>query len=107
MTEIIKSVRWETVEAAGEDHSLLILHLQKADLPHSAHTAEGGLGGSVKQMTHPLVLPLTTLLQLDICDAVHDHLLCPGHSILYAGDLLLGPVACTCDCHSKKKTITQ
>ena len=58
-------------------------------------------------MTHPLVPPLTTLFQLDICDAVDDHMLCPGHSILYVGDLLLGPVACTCHCHEKKKTITQ
>ena len=57
-------------------------------------------------MTHPLVPPLT-LFKLDICDAVDDHILCPGHSILYVGDLLLGPVACTCHCHREKEDITQ
>ena len=44
-------------------------------------------------MTCPPVPPLTILFKLDICDAIDDHLLCPGYSILRVGDdLLLGPV---------------
>ena len=57
-------------------------------------------------MTHPLVPPLTTIFRLDVCDAVDDHMLCPGYSILHADNLLLGPVACTCHCHQKGMTIT-
>ena len=57
-------------------------------------------------MNHPPVLPPAIVFELDICDAIDDHMHCPGYSILHAGDLLLGPVACTCHCHPKKKTIT-
>ena len=57
-------------------------------------------------MTCPTIWPQTTLFELDICDAIDDHLRCPGYSILHAGELLLGPVACTCPCHPKKKTTT-
>ena len=64
------------------------------------------LGIEGKAMTHPPVPSPDALFKLDICDAVDDHTLCPGYSILYAGDLLLGPVECTCHCHRKKKTIT-
>jgi hypothetical protein len=56
-------------------------------------------------MTEAPVPPSTIAFELDICDAIDDHMRCPGYSILHAGDLLLGPVACTCHCHPKKKTI--
>ena len=59
-----------------------------------------------KGMTRPLIPRPTILFELDICDAIDDHLRCPGYSILHAGDLLLGPVACICHCHPKTKTIT-
>ena len=57
-------------------------------------------------ITGPPVPSPDVLFKLDICDAIDDHMHCPGYSILHAGDLLLGPVACTCHCHPKKKTIT-
>jgi hypothetical protein len=53
----------------------------------------------------PPVTPPTIIFKLDICDAIDDHTLCPRYSILHAGNLLLGPVTCTCHCHQKGKTI--
>jgi len=59
-----------------------------------------------KVMTLPPVAPPAILFELDICEAIDDHMHCPGYSILQAADLMLGPVACTCHCHPKKKVIT-
>jgi hypothetical protein len=39
--------------------------------------------------------------QLDICEAIGDHHLCPGITTLKAGDFELGTVACNCPCHEK------
>jgi hypothetical protein len=39
--------------------------------------------------------------QLNICEAIDDHHLCPGITTLSAGDLELGTVACDCPCHKK------
>ena len=39
--------------------------------------------------------------QLNICEAIHDHDLCPGITSLHAGDFELGTVACNCACHKK------
>ena len=37
--------------------------------------------------------------QLDICETIGDHHLCPGITTLSAGDFELGTVACNCPCH--------
>jgi hypothetical protein len=37
--------------------------------------------------------------QLDICEAIHDHHLCPGVTLLKAAEHELGPVFCNCPCH--------
>jgi len=42
--------------------------------------------------------------QLDICDAINDHIRCPGFGLLSVGSLELGPAACTCECHKKPTT---
>ena len=39
--------------------------------------------------------------QLDICEAIHDHHLCPGITTLSPGDIERGTVACNCPCHKK------
>jgi hypothetical protein len=39
--------------------------------------------------------------QLNICEAIGDHHLCPGITGLHAGDFDLGTVACNCSCHKK------
>ena len=39
--------------------------------------------------------------QLNICEAIGDHHLCPGITTLKAGDHDLGAVACNCPCHKK------
>jgi hypothetical protein len=39
--------------------------------------------------------------QLDICEAIGDHHLCPGITTLSAGGLELGTVACNCPRHKK------
>jgi hypothetical protein len=39
--------------------------------------------------------------QLNICEAIVDHHLCPGITSLYASDFDLGTVACNCPCHKK------
>jgi hypothetical protein len=39
--------------------------------------------------------------QLNICEAIRDHHLCPGITTLKAGDFELGTVACDCPCHKK------
>lgn len=44
--------------------------------------------------------------QLDICEAIHDHHLCPGVTVLRAGEHELGPVFCKCPCHKKPKDDT-
>jgi hypothetical protein len=42
--------------------------------------------------------------QLNICEAIGDHHLCPGITTLKAGDYDLGTVACNCPCHLKVET---
>lgn len=42
--------------------------------------------------------------QLNICEAIGDHHLCPGITSLYAGDFDLGTVACNCTCHKKPES---
>ena len=42
--------------------------------------------------------------QLNICEAIGDHHLCPGMTKLKAGDFELGTVACNGDCHRKPET---
>jgi hypothetical protein len=39
--------------------------------------------------------------QLDICEGIADHHLCPGITMLSAGNLELGTVVCDCPCHKK------
>ena len=39
--------------------------------------------------------------QLNICEAIHDHDLCPGITSLHAAHFDLGTVACDCPCHKK------
>lgn len=39
--------------------------------------------------------------QLDVCEAIHDRHLCPGVTLLKAGEHELGPVFCNCPCHKK------
>jgi hypothetical protein len=39
--------------------------------------------------------------QLDICEAIGDHDVCPGITTLKAGDFDLGTVACNCPCRKK------
>jgi hypothetical protein len=39
--------------------------------------------------------------QLNICEAIDDHHLCPGITTLKAGDHELGTVAGNCPCHKK------
>jgi hypothetical protein len=39
--------------------------------------------------------------QLNICEAIGDHHLCPGITNLRAGEFELGTVACNCLCHKK------
>jgi hypothetical protein len=46
-------------------------------------------------------LPGKKVFQLDICEAIHDHHLCPGVTVLKAGEYELGPVFCKCPCHKK------
>ena len=41
--------------------------------------------------------------QLNICEAIGDHPLCPGITTLKAGDFDLGTVACNCACHRKSE----
>jgi hypothetical protein len=36
--------------------------------------------------------------QLDICEAINDQYLCPGVTLLKAGERELGPVFCNCLC---------
>ena len=50
------------------------------------------------------VPPGQTIYQVDICNAIKDHLLCPGFTMLSAGGFDLGPVGCTCQCHKKRMT---
>jgi hypothetical protein len=45
--------------------------------------------------------PGVKVYQLDICVAIGDHHLCPGFTMLKAGDHELRPVACNCTCHKK------
>jgi hypothetical protein len=52
-------------------------------------------------MKRTSVPPGTKVYQLNICEAIHDHLQCPGFTMLSAGGFELGPVACTCECHKK------
>jgi hypothetical protein len=42
--------------------------------------------------------------QLDICEAIGDHHLCPGITTLKAGDHEIGTVAFNCACHRKPET---
>jgi hypothetical protein len=42
-----------------------------------------------------------SVYQLNICEAIRDHHLCPGITTLKAGDFELGTVACDCPCHKK------
>jgi len=42
--------------------------------------------------------------QLNICEAIGDHHLCPGITTLSAGNLELGTVACNCSCHKKPES---
>ena len=37
--------------------------------------------------------------ELDICEAIQDHHLCPRTALLKAGDIELGLVYCDCPCH--------
>jgi hypothetical protein len=39
--------------------------------------------------------------QLNVCEAIHDHDLCPGITILHAGAFDIGTVACDCPCHKE------
>jgi hypothetical protein len=39
--------------------------------------------------------------ELNICQALHDHVKCPAFTTLSGGGFKLGPVACNCDCHKK------
>jgi hypothetical protein len=41
------------------------------------------------------------VFQLDICEAIHDHHLRPGVTVLNAGEHELGPLFCKCPCHKK------
>ncbi|MFL6307589.1 MAG: hypothetical protein ACJ72H_29000 [Candidatus Sulfotelmatobacter sp.] len=41
--------------------------------------------------------------ELDICEAIQDHHLCPGTAMLKAGDIELGPVICKCPCHKRSE----
>jgi hypothetical protein len=41
-----------------------------------------------------------TVYEIDICAVTKDHDKCPGFTMLFAGDLKLGPVACKCSCHA-------
>jgi hypothetical protein len=50
------------------------------------------------------VPPGIRVYELNICEAVPDHELCPGVSTLIAGEIKLGGVACTCACHRKVDT---
>jgi hypothetical protein len=45
--------------------------------------------------------------QLNICEAIGDHRLCPGITTLSAGDFELGTVACNCPCHMKPENELQ
>jgi hypothetical protein len=42
--------------------------------------------------------------QLNICEAINDHHLCPGITTLSAEDFELGTVACNCPCHKKPES---
>jgi hypothetical protein len=42
--------------------------------------------------------------QLDICEAIGDHHLCPGITTLLDGNLELGTVACNCPCYKKPES---
>jgi hypothetical protein len=44
--------------------------------------------------------------QLDICEAIHDRHLCPGVTLLKAGEHELGPVFCNCPCHKEPEDET-
>ena len=46
------------------------------------------------------------VFQLDICEAIHDHHLCPGVTVLKAGEHELGPVFCDCPCNKKPEDET-
>jgi hypothetical protein len=50
------------------------------------------------------VPPRTKVYELNICEAIKDHVHCPGFTILSAGSFKLGPVACICECHKKQMT---
>jgi hypothetical protein len=50
------------------------------------------------------VPPGTRVYELNICEAIKDHVHCPGFTILSAGSFKLGPVACICECHKKSLT---
>jgi hypothetical protein len=50
------------------------------------------------------VPPGHKVYRLDICDAIKDHVSCPGFTMLSAGGFDLGSVACTCQCHKKPET---
>ena len=50
------------------------------------------------------VPPGHKVFTLDICDAIKDHVRCPGFTTLSAGGFDLGPVACNCQCHKKPMT---
>jgi hypothetical protein len=41
--------------------------------------------------------------ELNVCDAIQDHHLCPGTAILKAGDFELGPGYCDCPCHNRSE----
>jgi hypothetical protein len=40
---------------------------------------------------------------LNLCEATHNHHLCPGVTVLKAGEHELGPVICNCPCHKNVK----
>jgi hypothetical protein len=44
------------------------------------------------------------MYQLNICEAIGDHDMCPGITMLKAGEHELGLVACDCPCHEKVET---
>jgi hypothetical protein len=50
------------------------------------------------------VPPGQTVYQVDICNAIKDHVDCPRFTMLSAGQFELGPLACTCQCHKKPTT---
>jgi hypothetical protein len=50
------------------------------------------------------VPPGQTVYQVDICNAIVDHVHCPCFAMLSAGGFDLGPVACICQCHKTRTT---